>query len=73
MFNHLGDLLANWQKLLTKIRKARSTFDTFDTQKLFGVCVNDYERVNAKYDVWQRDILSRFRVKLGIAIKEREG
>jgi dynein heavy chain 1 len=26
--------------------------------------------VNAKYDSWQRDILSRFGVKLGNAMKE---
>jgi hypothetical protein len=27
-------------------------------------------RVNAKYDSWQRDILSRFGVKLGNAMKK---
>ena len=27
-------------------------------------------KVNAKYDSWQRDILSRFGVKLGNAMKE---
>ncbi|KAG6887387.1 hypothetical protein C0992_012466 [Termitomyces sp. T32_za158] len=74
VFNRLGDSLANWQQLLTEIKKARSTFDTSDTQKSFGVCVIDYEqvqaRVNAKYDAWQRDILSRFGVKLGNAMKE---
>ncbi|KAF8959823.1 cytoplasmic dynein heavy chain 1 [Flammula alnicola] len=74
VFNRLGDSLANWQQLLTEIKKARSTFDTSDTQKSFGVCVIDYEqvqaRVNAKYDSWQRDILSRFGVKLGLAMKE---
>ena len=63
MFNRLGDSLANWQQLLTEIRKARSTFDTCDTQKSFGVCLIDYEqvqaRMNAKYDAWQSDILSR--------------
>jgi dynein heavy chain 1 len=74
VFNRLGDSLANWQQLLTEIKKARSTFDTSDTQKSFGVCVIDYEqvqaRVNSKYDAWQRDILSRFGVKLGNAMKE---
>ena len=74
VFNRLGDSLAHWQQLLTEIKKARSTFDTSDTQKSFGVCVIDYEqvqaRVNAKYDSWQRDILSRFGVKLGNAMKE---
>ncbi|KAG6864894.1 hypothetical protein C0991_006509 [Blastosporella zonata] len=74
VFNRLGDSLAHWQQLLTEIKKARSTFDTSDTQKSFGVCVIDYEqvqaRVNAKYDAWQRDILSRFGVKLANAMKE---
>ncbi|KAI0318175.1 cytoplasmic dynein heavy chain 1 [Amylostereum chailletii] len=74
VFNRLGDSLANWQQLLTEIKKTRSTFDTSETQKSFGVCVIDYEqvqaRVNAKYDAWQRDILSRFGVKLGNAMKE---
>ncbi|EMD41483.1 dynein heavy chain protein 2 [Gelatoporia subvermispora B] len=74
VFNRLGDSLANWQQLLTEIKKARSTFDTSETQKSFGVCVIDYEqvqsRVNAKYDAWQRDILSRFGVKLGNAMKD---
>ena len=74
VFNRLGDSLANWQQLLTGIKKARSTFDTSETQKSFGVCVIDYEqvqsRVNAKYDSWQKDILSRFGVKLGNAMKE---
>ena len=74
VFNRLGDSLANWQQLLTEIKKTRSTFDTSETQKSFGVCVIDYEqvqsRVNAKYDSWQKDILSRFGVKLGNAMKE---
>ncbi|THG97891.1 hypothetical protein EW026_g4197 [Hermanssonia centrifuga] len=74
VFNRLGEDLGHWQQLLTEIKKARSTFDTSDTQKSFGVCVIDYEqvqaRVNAKYDAWQRDILSRFGVKLGNAMKE---
>ncbi|KAF9519887.1 hypothetical protein BS47DRAFT_1370608 [Hydnum rufescens UP504] len=63
VFNRLGDSLANWQQLLTEIKKTRSTFDNSDTERSFGVCVIDYEqvqaRVNAKYDAWQRDILSR--------------
>lgn len=59
---------------MIEIKKARSTFDTSETSKSFGVCVIDYDqvqsRVNAKYDSWQRDILSRFGVKLGNAMKE---
>jgi hypothetical protein len=75
VFNRLGEDLAHWQQLLTEIKRTRTTFDTSETQKTFGgVAVVDYEqvqtRVNAKYDAWQRDILSRFGAKLGNAMKE---
>ena len=63
VFNRLGDSLAHWQQLLTEIKRTRATFDTSETQHTLGACVIDYEqvqaRVNAKYDAWQRDILSR--------------
>jgi hypothetical protein len=74
VFSRLGDSLANWQQLLTEIKKTRTTFDTSETFQSFGVAVIEYEqvqaRVNAKYDSWQRDILSKFGVKLGIQMKE---
>ena len=74
MFNCLGDFFANGQQLLTEIKRTRTTFDTMETQKEFGVCIVDYEqvqaRVNAKYDAWQRVILPQFGVKLGNATKE---
>jgi hypothetical protein len=75
VFSRLGDSLAHWQQLLTEIKKARSTFNTTEMQKSFGLfCAVDYEqvqaRVNAKYDAWQRDILTRFGVKLGNKMKD---
>ncbi|GAA5850789.1 hypothetical protein JCM8547_009091 [Rhodosporidiobolus lusitaniae] len=74
VYGQLGDQLSSWQQLLLEIRKTRSTFDNSDTQRSFGVAVIDYEqvqsKVNAKYDTWQRDILSRFGAKLGAAMKE---
>jgi hypothetical protein len=74
VFARLGDSLANWQQLLIEIKRTRQTFDNSDTQRSFGVCVIDYEqvqaRVNAKYDAWQRDILQRFGVKLANEMKE---
>ncbi|GAA5826137.1 hypothetical protein JCM11251_007177 [Rhodosporidiobolus azoricus] len=74
VYSRLGDQLSSWQQLLLEIRKTRSTFDNSETQRTFGVAVIDYEqvqsKVNAKYDTWQRDILSRFGAKLGAAMKE---
>ncbi|KAF8991378.1 dynein heavy chain, N-terminal region 1-domain-containing protein [Cyathus striatus] len=63
----LKDYVAKWLQF-------QSLWDLEAEYKSFGVCVIDYEqvqaRVNAKYDAWQRDILSRFGVKLGNAMKE---
>ncbi|KAJ2451292.1 dynein heavy chain [Coemansia sp. RSA 2336] len=70
----LGEDLVRWQSMLLEIRRARSTFDTSDTAKRIGAyCLVDYEqvqsKVNAKYDSWQREILSRFGSRLGSAIR----
>ncbi|GAA5974101.1 hypothetical protein JCM11641_003434 [Rhodosporidiobolus odoratus] len=74
VYSRLGDQLSSWQQLLLEIRKTRSTFDNSETQRTFGVAIIDYEqvqsKVNAKYDTWQRDILSRFGAKLGASMKD---
>lgn len=74
VYTRLGDSLSLWQQLLLEIRKTRSTFDNSDTSKSFGVADINYEqvqsKVNAKYDMWQKEILGRFGSKLGVAIKE---
>ena len=70
----LGDSLADWGNFLADIRQARSTFDTTDTRRDFGVCVIDYanaqSKVNAKYDAWQRELLTRYGAKLGMSMKD---
>lgn len=74
VYARLGDSLETWGLLLADIRQARTTFDTTDTRKHFGVCVIDYanaqSKVNAKYDAWQRDLLTRYGIKLGTSMKE---
>ncbi|TXT09077.1 hypothetical protein VHUM_02551 [Vanrija humicola] len=74
VYNRLGDSLADWGQLLSDIRQARSTFDTTDTRKDFGVCVIDYanaqSKVNAKYDAWQRELLAKYGSKLGTSMKD---
>ncbi|KAJ2157684.1 dynein heavy chain [Coemansia sp. RSA 552] len=71
----LGDDLVRWQDMLLEIRRARATFDTSETVRHIGAhCVVDYEqvqsKVNAKYDGWQREILSKFGQRLGQAIRD---
>lgn len=74
VYNQLGDSLNNWQQLLLEIRRTRSTFDTSESHHDMGIAVINYEqvqsKVNAKYDTWQRDILSRFGGKLGVFMRE---
>ncbi|KAK8843995.1 hypothetical protein IAR55_006788 [Kwoniella newhampshirensis] len=74
VYSRLGDSLADWGQLLLDIRQARTTFDTADTKKEFGVCIIDYanaqSKVNAKYDSWQRELLTRYGAKLGTCMKD---
>ncbi|ORX39193.1 dynein heavy chain, N-terminal region 1-domain-containing protein [Kockovaella imperatae] len=74
VYQRLGDSLPQWDRLLSDIRQARSTFDTTDTRRDFGICVIDYanaqNKVNAKYDSWQRDLLTRYGSRLGVSMKE---
>lgn len=73
VYGRLGDSLVEWGQLLSDIRQARTTFDTTETRKDFGVCEIHYataqSKVNAKYDAWQRDLLSRYGTKLGLAMR----
>ncbi|WVQ81477.1 hypothetical protein IAT38_003601 [Cryptococcus sp. DSM 104549] len=74
VYGRLGDSLSDWSQLLSDIRQTRTTFDTTDTKKDFGVCVIDYanaqSKVNAKYDSWQRELLTRYGAKLGVNMKD---
>ena len=74
VYARLGDDLSRWQRLLADIRGARATFDNNDTRRSFGTIVVDYgqvqAKVNAKYDFWQREIVTRFGQRLGAAIAD---
>jgi dynein heavy chain 1, cytosolic len=77
VYARLGDDLARWQRLLADIRAARATFDNNDTRRVFGTVVVDYAqvqgKVNAKYDFWQREIVTRFGQRLGAALADLFG
>ena len=74
VYERLGNSLSDWNTLLADIRQARTTFDTSDTRKDFGVCVIDYanaqSKVNARYDSWQHELLMHYGSKLGSSMKE---
>ncbi|KAL9059033.1 MAG: hypothetical protein Q9162_001421 [Coniocarpon cinnabarinum] len=74
VYEALGDDLHQWLKILSEIRQSRSVFDTSEPKRQFGHLVIDYEQVqvkiNAKYDLWQNDVLSKFASKLGGRMNE---
>lgn len=69
IFSQLGDALDKWCALLAAIKESRSTFDTAETKRDFGVCLVIYSgvqgKVTAKYDTWQREILAKYGMKIG--------
>lgn len=74
VYEILGETLSDWLQLLQEIRKARSTFDTSELSKSFGHLVVDYEqvqtKVNAKYDQWQHEIVTKFAARLGLRARD---
>ncbi|RFU30184.1 hypothetical protein B7463_g6181, partial [Scytalidium lignicola] len=74
VYEILGEQLSKWLQLLQEIRKTRSTFDTTEVSRSFGSLTIDYDqvqtKVNAKYDQWQHEILTKFASRLGSRIRE---
>ncbi|ELR09608.1 Dynein heavy chain, cytoplasmic [Pseudogymnoascus destructans] len=74
VYEILGDQLSKWLQLLREIRKTRSTFDTTEVSRSFGHVTIDYDqvqtKVNAKYDQWQHEILTKFAGRLGTRVRE---
>lgn len=74
VFDMLGSDMSKWLQILNEIRKARSTFDTTDVCKNFGLLRIDFRtvqvRINAKYDGWQQDIVQKFSTKLNSAMRD---
>ncbi|KAI8449285.1 dynein heavy chain, N-terminal region 1-domain-containing protein [Phakopsora pachyrhizi] len=70
LYGRLGESLSAWQQILSEIRKTRSTFDNSESSQDFGQV---QAKVNAKYDMWQKDVLVRFGSKLGAAMRETYG
>ncbi|RMZ70649.1 dynein heavy chain [Pyrenophora seminiperda CCB06] len=69
VYDILGEDLSRWLQLLQEIRKTRATFDNSDISRQFGYVTVDYDqvqvKVNAKYDQWQQEILTKFASRLG--------
>jgi dynein heavy chain 1 len=74
VFETLGDDLEQWSNVLVQVRKQRGLFDTTKTSQSFEALIVDFghiqTKVNAQYDTWQRDLISRFSLKLSIAFQK---
>lgn len=74
VYDILGEDLSRWLQLLQEIRKTRSTFDNSEISRRFGYVTVDYDqvqvKVNAKYDQWQQEILTKFATRLGQRMNE---
>ncbi|KAI0014906.1 cytoplasmic dynein heavy chain [Xylariomycetidae sp. FL0641] len=74
VYELLGDELPKWLQLLQEIRKSRATFDNNEVSRVFGHTTIDYgqvqDKVNAKYDQWQHEILMKFAGRLGTRMRE---
>jgi dynein heavy chain 1 len=74
VYDSLGDDVLKWQTVLMEIRKDRSNIDVSGTSQYFGPILVHFEqvqnKVSAKYDQWQREILFKFGSKLGHSMTE---
>ncbi|ODV62102.1 dynein heavy chain [Ascoidea rubescens DSM 1968] len=78
VYKTLASDILSWLNVLNEIRQSRKTFDTIETEKKFGnYLVIDYEqvqlRVNAKYDIWQKQIIFKFSEILNLKMKQING
>lgn len=72
----LGSDLVKWQAFLDDIKKARAAIDTSYEEKSFGPIVINHRQVqnkiNVKYDSWQRDAQNRFGLFVIADIRQRQ-
>ncbi len=70
----LGTDIPQWRQLLSEVKDARNTIDTVNNEEIFGPIVINYSQVqnkiNMKYDMWQKDLQVRFGSILLAAIKD---
>lgn len=66
----LGSDLEKYMKVLVEIKKSRSMVDTQDTELELFPFIVDYNKVqtkvSVKYDYWQREVLQKFGLTLGL-------
>lgn len=63
-----------WICCLNEMKESRKSFDTQETQRLFGPIKIDYNKVqskvNVKYDAWHKEVLTKFGTLLGNELQD---
>lgn len=74
LYNRLASDLYGWIACLNEMKESRKSFDTQETQRMFGPISVDYtkvqSKVNVKYDAWHKDVLSKFGHLLGNELQD---
>ena len=74
LYSKLGNNLNAWIMCLNEMKESRKSFDTQETQCLFGPITIDYtkvqSKVNVKYDAWHKDVLGKFGSLLGNELQD---
>jgi dynein heavy chain 1, cytosolic len=74
LYFKLGNNLHAWISCLNEMKESRKSFDTQETQRMFGPMAIDYtkvqSKVNVKYDAWHKDVLSKFGSLLGVELQD---
>eukprot|EP01041_Mallomonas_annulata_P000303 gene303-544_t len=62
--DRVGRDISKWQQLLQELKASRSTIESADEEEIFGPIVINYRqvqnKVNLKYDTWQKECQLRF-------------
>uniref|UniRef100_A0A915D7E3 AAA+ ATPase domain-containing protein n=1 Tax=Ditylenchus dipsaci TaxID=166011 RepID=A0A915D7E3_9BILA len=73
LYERLGNDLEKWMKVLVEIKKSRSLIDTQDSSYELFPFIVDYSKVqtkiSVKYDYWQREVLTKFSIALGMTMQ----
>ena len=74
LYSKLGSNLNAWIGCLNEMKESRKSFDTQETQRLFGPIRIDYNKVqskvNVKYDAWHKEVLTKFGSLLGNELQD---
>ena len=77
VYEQLGDNIEKWNNILNEINAGRKTFETSESEKVFGSIVVFFggvqDKVANKYDTWHKEVLNKFSLRLAESLKNFRG